>query len=211
MCRVLYSVLVLMLTLPLFVSCETTKGLTSRVKSLTSSVDDELFSQVPAEERGEVLKAEFDLKVAEEKAKLADLKMKLAQLQKRYAGDEEEIADKYREKASVAVDLAKLEAIDKSGLGQKDDNIKAIANLKSKKLKLEADTIKIEARRAATERQINDLTKQIEDQAERIEGMKTGDEQEEAIESPPVAEEKPKEETEETVETPSGKEGKTLF
>ena len=211
MCRVLYSVLALMLTLLLFVSCETTKGLTSKVKSLTSSVDDELFSQVPAEERQEVIKAEFDLRVAEEKAKLADLKMKLAQLQKRYAGDEEEIAAKYREKASVAVDLAKLEAIDKSGLGQKDDNIKAIANLKSKRLKLEADTIKIEARRAATERQINDLTKQIEDQAERIEGMKMGDEQEEAIESPPVAEEKPKEETEETVETPGGKEGKTLF
>ncbi|HID28810.1 MAG TPA: hypothetical protein EYP19_02260 [Desulfobacterales bacterium] len=209
--RVLYSVLVLMLTLLLFVGCETTKGLTSRMKSLTSTVDDELFSQVPAEERQEVLKAEFDLRVAEEKAKLADLKMKLAQLQKKHAGDEENMADKCRAKASVAVDLAKLEAIDRSGLGEKNDNLKAIADLKSKKLKLEADTIKLEARRAATERQINDLTKQIEDKAEKIEGMKMGDEQEEAIESPSVVEEKQKEETEEQVETPSGEEGKSLF
>jgi hypothetical protein len=199
-----------MLTLLLFVGCETTKGLTSRMKSLTSTVDDELFSQVPAEERQEVLKAEFDLRVAEEKAKLADLKMKLAQLQRKHAGDEENMADKCRAKASVAVDLAKLEAIDRSGLGEKNDNLKAIADLKSKKLELEADTIKLEARRAATERQINDLTKQIEDRAEEIEGMKMGDEQE-AIESPSVAEEKQQEETEEKVETPSGEEGKSLF
>ena len=202
--RVLYSVLALMLTLPLFVSCETTKGLTSKMKSLTSTVDDELFSQVPADERQEVLKAEFDLRVAEEKANLADLKMKLAQLRKKHAGDEEDLADKYREKASVAVDLAKLEAIDRSGLGQKEDNIKAIADLKSKKLELEADTIKIDARRAATERQINDLTKEIEGQAEKIEGVKMGDEQEEAIASPSIAEEEQKEETEEKVDTPSG-------
>ena len=206
--RVLYSVLVLMLTLLLFVGCET---MTSRMKSLTSTVDDELFSQVPAEERQEVNKAEFDLRVAEEKAKLADLKMKLAQLRKKDAGDEKSMVDKSRKKASVAVDLAKLEAIDRSGLGQKDDNIKAIANLKSKQLQLEADTLKIEARRAATERQINDLTKQIEGQAEKIEGMKMGDEQEEAIASPSVEEEKQKEETEEKVETPGGEERKTLF
>ena len=202
--RVLYSVLVLTLTLLLFVGCETTKGLTSRMKSLTSTVDDEVFSQVPAEERQEVLKAEFDLRVAEEKAKLADLKMKLAQLQKKKAGEEENMADKYRKKASVAVDLAKLEAIDRSGLGEKDDNLKAIADLKSKKLELEADKIKIEARRAATERQIHDLTRQIEAQAEKIEGMKMGDEQEEAIESPPMTKEEQQEEAEEKDETPSG-------
>ncbi|MDY7037129.1 MAG: hypothetical protein SV375_13315 [Thermodesulfobacteriota bacterium] len=203
--RVLYSVLALTLTLLLFVSCESTKGLTSRMKSLTSNVDDELFSQVPVEERQGVLKAEFDLSVAEEKAKLVDLKMKLAQLQKKDAGDERSMADKYRKKASVAVDLAKLEAIDRSGLGEKDKNIKAIANLKSKRLKLEADAVKIEARRAATEREIRDLTRQIEEQAEKIEGMKMGDEKEtDAIESPSITKEDQQEETEEKDETPSG-------
>ena len=211
--RVLYSVLILALTLLLFTSCEATKGLkgsiTSRVRSFTSSVDDELFSQVPAEYRQGVHKAEFDLKVAEEKVRLADLKDKLARLQKKYAGDEEDVADKYRDKASVAVDLAKLEAIDRSGLGQEEDNVKAIADLKSKKLKLEADTIKIEAKLFATERQIKDLTKQIEEQAEKIKGMKMSDEQEEeAIESPPIDEEEQKEEK---VETPGSEEGKTLF
>ena len=202
--RVLYSVLVLTLTLLLLVSCEATKGLTSKMKSLTSTVDNELFSQVPAEERQEVLKAEFDLRVAEEKAKLADLKTKLAQLQKKNAGEEEKMADKCREEASVDVDLAKLEAIDRSGLGKKDDNMKAIADLKSKKLELEADSVKIEARRAATERQIRDLTKQIEEQAEKIEGMKMGDEQEaDTMQSPSLTKEEPQEETEEKDETPS--------
>ena len=207
--RDLYSALILALTLLLLTGCETTKNLKGRVSSFTSSVDDDLFSQVPAEDRQEVRKAEFGLKVAEEKVRLADLKMELVPLQKKYAGYNEDLADKYREKAATAVDLAKLEAVDRSGLGQKEDNIKSIADLRSKSLKIEADMVKIEAKLDTTERQIKDLTKQIEEQAEKITGMKMLEEQEEeAIVSPSIDEEEQKEER---VDTPSVEEEKTLF
>ena len=189
--RVLYSVLILELALLLLTGCETAKGLKD---SLTSSADDNLFSQVPAEDRQEVQKAEFDLKVAEEKVRLADLKMDLVPLQKKYAGHEEDLADEYREKAAVSVDLAKLEAIDRSGLGKKEDNIKTIADLQAKRLGIEANIVKIEAKLITTERRIKDLTKQIGKQAEKIESMKTLDQ------SPTIGEEEQKEEE---VETPS--------
>ena len=189
--RVPYSVLILALALLLLTSCEATKGLKG---SLTSGADDDLFSQVPPDDRQEVQKAEFDLKVAEEKVRLADLKMDLVPLQKKYAGYEEDLADKYRKKAAVSVDLARLEAIDRSGLGQKEDNIKTIADLQAKKLGIEADMVKVEAKLATTEYRIKDLTKQIEEQAEKIEGMKMHEGQEkEAIESPSIGEGEQKE------------------
>jgi len=204
--RVPYSVLILALALLLLTSCEATKGLKG---SLTSGGDNDLFSQVPAEDRQEVRKAEFDLKVAEEKVRLADFKMKLVPLQKKRTGYEEDLANKYRKKAAAAVDLAKLEAIDRSGLGEKEDNIKTIADLKSKKLRIEADMVKIEAKLDTTECRIKDLTKQIEEQAEKIAGMKMLEgQEEEAIESPSIDEEKQKEEK---VDTSSVEEGKTLF
>jgi len=204
-----YLLLILALTLLLLTGCETTKGLKGRVSSFTSSVDDDLFSQVPAEDRQEVRKAEFDLKVAEEKVRLADLKMKLAPLQKKYAGYEEDLANKYRKKAAAAVDLAKLEAIDRSGLGQKEDNIKTIADLQAKRLKIEADMVKIKAKLDTTERRIKDLTKQIEEQAQKIAGMKMLEgQEEEAIKSPSIDDEEQKEEK---VDTSSVEEGKTLF
>ncbi len=61
-----------------------------------------------------------------------------------------------------------MEAIDRSGLGNKEDNINDIADLKSKKLKIEANRIKIEAKRDTTQRKIDDLTKQIEEQETKI-------------------------------------------
>ena len=191
--RDLYSALILALTLLLLTSCEATKGLKGTVSSFTSSVDDDLFSQVPPEDVQEVQKAELDLKVAEETVVLADLKMKVADLQKKYAGYEEDLADKCHKKAAIGVDLAKSEAIDRSGLGQKEDNIKTIANLRAKKLKIEADMVKIGANLATTECRIKDLTKQIEEQAEKIEGIKVHERQEkEAIEGPLIGEEEQK-------------------
>jgi len=92
------------------------------------------------------------------------------------------------------VDLAKLEAIDRSGLGKKEDNIETIADLQAKKLGIEANIVKIEAKLITTERRIKDLTKQIGKQAEKIESMKTLDQ------SPTIGEEEQKEEE---VETPS--------
>jgi hypothetical protein len=85
------------------------------------------------------------------------------------------VTNKYREEAEVSLDLAKWEAIDRSGLGEKDKNIDNIADLKSKRLKIEAERIKIEAKRETTENKINDLGRQIKELEEKIDNMKMGD------------------------------------
>lgn len=192
--RFQYSFLIVALTLLLPIGCETAKGLkgsiTSKMSSFTSSVDDKVYSQVPAEDRQEVRKAEFDLKVAKEKVRLAELKKDLVTLQKQYAGFEEDLTEKYHEKAVVSVDLAKLEAIDRAGLGKKVNNIEEIADLRAEKLTLDADVVQIEAKMETTERRIQSLTYKIEKQADKIEGMKMLDVQEKVeTESPSITEE----------------------
>jgi uncharacterized coiled-coil protein SlyX len=157
--------LIFLLALSLLTGCEATRSLTS---SISSSPDENLLAQVPAEQREEVKKAEFDLQVAEEKMALAEMKAELASLQKKYADYDEDAADEYRKKAEVGVELAKLEAIDKAGLGEKQANIEDIADLKAKELKIEANRIKIEAKRDTTGEKINDLMKQIEEQETKI-------------------------------------------
>ena len=157
--------LIFLLALSLLTGCEATRSLTS---SIGGSSDENLLAQVPAEEREEVKKAEFDLQVAGEKVTLAEMKTELASLQKKYADYEEDAADEYQKKAEVAVELAKLEAIDRAGLGEKQANIEDIADLKAKELKIEANRIKIEAKRDTTGEKINDLLKQIEEQETKI-------------------------------------------
>jgi chromosome segregation ATPase len=155
--------LIFLLALSLLTGCEATRSLTR-----SGSSDENLLAQVPAEEREEVKKAEFDLQVAEEKLKLAEMKTELASLQKKYADYAEDVADKYRDEAEVGVELAKLEAIDRAGLGDVEDNKKKIANLTTKKYKIKGDRTQIEYDRDKVERKINDLLKQIEEQETKI-------------------------------------------
>ena len=157
--------LIFLLALSLLTGCEATRSLTS---SISGSPDENLLAQVPAEEREEVKKAEFDLQVAEEKMKLAEMKTELASLQKKYADYDEDAVKEYRKKAEIGMELAKFKAIDKAGLGEKQANIEDIADLKAKELKIEANRIKIEAKRNTTGEKINDLMKQIEEQETKI-------------------------------------------
>ena len=158
-----YISLVFLLAFSLLTGCETARKLTG-----VSSDKDELLAQVPAEGREEIRKAEFDLQVAQEKLKLAEMKSELASLQKKHADYAEDMADKYQDQAEVGVELAKLEAIDRAGLGEKEDNINKIADLKGKRLKIEANRIKFEAKRDTTEEKINGLIKEIEEQETKI-------------------------------------------
>ncbi len=157
--------LIFLLALSLLTGCEATRSLTS---SISGSSDENLLAQVVAEEREEIKKAELNLQVAEEKLKLAEMKTELASLRKKYADYEEDAADECQKKATVSVDLAKLEAIDRAGLGEKKENIEDIADLKAKQLKIEATRIKIEAKRDTKGEEINDLLKQVEEQETKI-------------------------------------------
>lgn len=164
--RLIYISLVFLLALSLLTGCETTRKLTSSISGTSDT--DELLTQVPSEEQKEVHEAAFNLQVAEEKMKLAEMKAELASLQKKYADYQEDVADKHQDAAEVKLDLAKLETVDKANLGEKEYNINKIADLKSKILKIEADSIKLEAKRDTTEQKINGLAQQIEEQETKI-------------------------------------------
>jgi len=167
--------LALLFAVSVFFGCEATqnikKTMTSKVKSFGSKVDEELYAQVPEENREGVAKAEFNLKVFEEKVRLADLGKGLALKKTKYAGYELDLANNFRKESGIVLDITKLEAIQKSGLGEKEGMIEEIANLKSKKLKVEAERVKIDAKLATTKLHIQELTKQIEAQEQNIEAM----------------------------------------
>ena len=167
--------LALLFAVSVVFGCEATqnikKTMASKVKSFGSKVDEELYAQVPEENREGVAKAECNLKVFEEKVRLADLRKGLALKGKTYADYELDLANNFRKESGIILDITKLEAIEKSGLGEQEGMIEEIANLKSKKLKVEAERVKIDSKLATTKLHIQELTKQIEAQEQNIEAM----------------------------------------
>jgi len=147
-------------------------------KSSIGTSKEGLYSQVPAANRAPVREAEFDLQQAKTKAEIAGEKVKLAELQKerallerKYADYGMELAQINEREAEVEVEIRKLEAIDSANLGDKEDNIKQIANLKTKKLGIESDGIKVKAEFDTTELRIKKLTKEIKAQTMRVQKM----------------------------------------
>ena len=172
--RVLLLSSLIVVAFSVSVSCEATRSITSKMGSITSRVDEDLFAQVPEQERGDVDKAALTLMVSEEEVKLAEMKTELATVRRKYARYQEDLAEKLQKEAALGLDIAKLEAIDRSGLGDKDDNARKIADLKANRLETEAQRVKIEAQLATAKRHIRGLTKQIAEKAKEIEGLQTG-------------------------------------
>ena len=168
--------LVLLIAFLFSIGCETTRNIQKSITSIKSSASRELITQVPADMKDDVYKAEFDMKVSGEKLKLAKLKNKLAVNQENYSDSEVDLAEKLYEKAEITLEIQKLEAIMKSGLGENKDNIKTLAKLKSKKLRTEADGIEIEAELETTKLIISTLLKQIEAREEMIKDMNMDEE-----------------------------------
>jgi ribosomal protein S6E (S10) len=153
-------------------------GKTRLTKSSRGKTKEGLYSQVPAANRAPVREAEFDLKEAQAKMELSKEKVKLAELQKERALLERKYVDYGMEfseinarEAELEVEIRKLEAIDNSNLGDKEHNIKEIANLKTKKLGMESDGIQVKAEFDTTELKIKKLTKEIEAQKTTVAKM----------------------------------------
>ena len=83
-----------------------------------------------------------------------------------------DIASKARKKASIALDIKKMAAINSAGLGKKENNINSIADLKANLLNIDADIVKFKAKQANVEVVINDLNRQIEEQEKKVKEMK---------------------------------------
>ena len=132
------------------------------------SSDVSLYNRVPASMKADVKEAEFDLKQSKanvNKSKklveIADLKRERAILQKKYADFGLQVANAMQQVAEVNVELKQWEAIDAAGLGDKETNIKTIANLKSKQLKSENTKIQSTASRETTGVKIKKISKRI--------------------------------------------------
>jgi len=164
--------LMIILVVAFVVGCQTTQDIKStistKVTTLTTGVDPNLYKQVPEDQKEGISEAESVLKFNQNKEHLAELKKELAAQKLKLAGYNLNIASKDRKKAQVSLDIKKLEAIDRTGLGEKEDNLDTIADLKSKILKIEADKVKIEAKIATYEVLIKDQKKQIQDQDAKV-------------------------------------------
>ena len=182
--RVCFIGLTFLMALSLLAGCASmpvfkgSKTKTSASKSSRGKTKEGLYSQVPAAMRAPVREAEFDLKEAQAKMELAKEKVKLAELQKEQALLERKYTDYGMEfseinarKAELEVEIRKVEAIDNSNLGDKEHNIKEIANLKTKKLGMESDGIQVKADFDTTELRIKKLTKEIEVQKTTVAKM----------------------------------------
>jgi hypothetical protein len=156
-------------------SCATVSDLKSsvstKVTSITANVDPALVAKVPGDQRGGFPKAEFAVKVADVILKLAQMKSELAAKQEKYTGYEEDLVNLDLKDVSLDYDIVKLQAIDASGLGKKEDNIKTLTNLKIKKVNLQADRIKADANLACVKQQMTVLSEKIKAQEEHIKGL----------------------------------------
>lgn len=166
----------LILVVALVVGCKTTQNLkqsiSSKIDSITSDVDQELYGQVPEDKREGIPEAEFDLELNKNKETLATLKKERGINELKILGYDLDIASKHRKEAAIAIDIKKIEAINNAGLGEKEKNRKIIADLKAKVLNIDADIIKIESKQAHVKGVISDLNQQIEKQEKKVKGMK---------------------------------------
>jgi chromosome segregation ATPase len=166
--RLLYLNLALLLALSLAVGCQSTPIPKLTKKSDAPTSDQSLYAKVPASMKADVKEAEFDLKsakadvnTARKKVEIAELKKERSMLQKKYSDYELQVAEAQQMGAEVTVDLKQWEAIDAAGLGDKEANIKTIANLKSKQLKIEQTKIQAKASLDTTTVKIKKLSKKI--------------------------------------------------
>lgn len=179
--RMIYFILTAFMALALLSGCSTLEGITGGSGSSSSSgapkqkSDAGLYAQVPAAAKADVKEAEFDLKQAKadfsratQKLELAKMQQEQADLKVEYAKLGEEIAESEIDAAQLEIEIRQWEAIDNSGLGDKEDNINKIAKLKSKKLNLESKLVRTKADYATTGVKIKKLDKSIKKQLAKV-------------------------------------------
>jgi hypothetical protein len=162
-------------------------SITTTVTSITSNVDPALVAKVPDDKRAGFPKAEFAVKLGEEKLKLAKMKSELAAKERKLIDYDEDMVNTDLKDASLDYDIVKMEAIDATpGLGKKEDNIRKLTNLKLKKNDLQSDRIKINANKDATKRQMQELNETIKAQEDKVKNftMETAKPAEKAAPSP---------------------------
>lgn len=146
-------------------SCETTQTLkstiSSKVSSITGSVDETVFAQVPDEYLEPVRKAEEARKVQEERVILAKKKKELADAWSKRAGYDLDLEEADEKTAKISTDMAKVSAMIEAGVGNREENEKLLSDLRVKKAKTEADKGQTASKMTGIEEHIRSLEREI--------------------------------------------------
>ena len=138
------------------------------IKSSPKKTEQGLYTKVPAAMQAGVREAEYDLKkakgqvdLASEKVKLAQMRKDMAILEKDYADFEMQMAETMVKEVELKLERKKLEAVDNSNLGDKEENIKRIADVRKQELSVESEEIQIKSELDILDMKIKKLAKEI--------------------------------------------------
>lgn len=120
------------------------------------TVDPVLVAQVPFDKRSAINAADYELAAAKEDLKVANMSEEVANLKQDYAELATKLAKVQVEGAQLALDIARLEAIQAQGLGKKDDNAKLLLDLKAEAVKNEAERSGLKAKLDTTDVMVRD-------------------------------------------------------
>lgn len=126
-----------------------------------SPVDAELAAQVPPNKREAMNKADYDLACANQDLELAKLKEELADKQDDLANLNTKLAKSQSRAAEIALDIAKMEAIIGSNLGNAEDNEKILKELKTDRAKNETERSEYKSKIAQSTLFVRDWTQRV--------------------------------------------------
>ena len=125
----------------------------NNVKSSLESKDSKseaLYNQVPAEDREQVNSLRYELKITEQAHAISQLKSDRDDLQYDRSVADRKRLDLLRQEQQYRVQLARMEAVDRNGLGDRIDNINSITDI-------HVDAIKVQQKRLSYERDVSVL------------------------------------------------------
>ncbi len=159
----------------LFCGCQATdqvKGFARKSGIRTATTPDPIaFNQVPERNRGEAITAAEALRLARERNKLAEMREELTKIEADLAKVESAATASRLNEKSALFKKSQFEAIDKTGLGDKEENIAAIGKLASRAAKHESDALADEAKANILNRRAEQRREATEVQAQKVAGL----------------------------------------
>ena len=159
----------------LFCGCQATdqvKGFARKTGIRKNTTPDPIaFNQVPERNKGDAVQAARNLRLARERHKLTEQREALTKIEAELAESQRKAAASRLDEKSDLFKQSQFEAIDKSGLGDKEENIAAIGKLASRAAKHESDALKHESQVTILERRAVQKRAQVDAQAQKVAGL----------------------------------------
>lgn len=159
----------------LFCGCQATdqvKGFARKTGIRKNTTPDPIaFNQVPERNKGAAVQSAKALRLARERHNLAELHEDLTKTEADLAEYERKAAASRLNEKSALFKQSQFEAIDQSGLGDKEENIAAIGKLASRAAKYESDALKDEAQVTILTRRADQKRAQVDAQAQKVAGL----------------------------------------